>query len=661
MKKKLFTTAVAVALVPALTFGAAACSGAEKASADTVIAQTIDNGSSNATGATTVSSGSAGNSTTAGSTGTTSGIAVAVAAEALTSSYDSEDVDATWDAAGAYVVTLNGDSISLAGTGATVDGSTVTITQPGTYVISGTLNDGQILVDTSVGGNVRLVLNGADINCSSSAPIYVKNADKATITLAQGTENKVTDGSSYTPEDSQSNEPNAAVFSKDDLTINGSGFLTVEGNYKNGIGTTNDLKITGGTITVDAAKDAIQGKDSIGVKAGAITVNAGGNGFQSNNDTESTKGYIAIEGGTFKITAGADALQAVTTLAVAGGDFTISTGGGSSNGKQHGQGSARGNNASGTSGSAADSAKGLKANGGVFVTGGTFVIDSADDSIHSNGIVKITAGMFDIKSGDDGIHADAAIQIDGGEIAISQCYEGIEAAVETINGGTIRLTSSDDGINVAGGNDSSANNNDPFAANMNNQLYINGGYLAIDAGGDGLDCNGSVYITNGTIVVNGPTNNGNGAIDYNGDCRVTGGSLVAVGSSGMAEVPDSSSAICSIMVNFDSVQQAGTLVHIESADGEEIVTVAPSKQFQSIVVTSAAIKQGSSYKVYLGGSSTGTVKDTVYTGGKYTPGTEYVSLDVEGVVTTYGRSGGFGGRQGGGGKRPGNPSGGNGQ
>jgi hypothetical protein len=646
MKKKLLTIAVAVTLVPVLAFGTAGCSGAEKASAETVPVQTAR---------------TAGNTTAASTTGSTAQSA-AVATQALTPNYDSEDSDATWDATSAYTVALSGDSIAFTGTGATVNGSTITITQPGTYVISGTLNDGQILVDTSVGGNVRLVLNGADINCSASAPIYVKNADKTIITLADGTTNKVTDGSAYQLEDSSSNEPNAAVFGKDDLTINGSGSLAVKANYKNGIGTTNDLKITGGAISVDAVNDGIQGKDSVSVKAGTITINAGGNGLQASNDTESAKGYIAIEGGTFSITAGGDALQALTTLSVAGGDFTISTGGGSSNGKQHtGDRGGFGGGATATTSSTSDSAKGLKAAGGVFVTGGTFVMDCADDAVHSNGTVKITAGTFAIKSGDDGIHADAAIQIDGGEIAIAQCYEGIEAAVETINGGTIHITSSDDAINVAGGNDSSANNNDPFADNVNNQLYINGGYIAIDAGGDGLDCNGSVYMTNGTVVVNGPTNNGNGAIDYNGDCRVTGGSLVAVGSSGMAEVPDSSSTICSIMVNFDSAQQAGTLVHIESADGEEIVTIAPSKQFQSIVVTSAAIKQGVSYKVYLGGSSTGTVKDTIYTGGKYTPGTEYVTLNVEGIVTTSGQTGGFGGPQGGGRSRPGNPGGGNGQ
>jgi hypothetical protein len=511
-----------------------------------------------------------------------------------------------------------------------VKGTTVTITSPGTYVVTGSLDDGRIRIASDKGGTVRLVLKGADITCSTSSPIYVTNSDKTIITLADGTENRVTDGASYQLENSPSDEPNAAIFSKDDLTFNGSGSLTVKANYKDGISTKNDLKITGGNITIDAVNDAIKGKDSIGVKAGTIAVTAGGDGLQASNDTDVQKGFISIEGGTFTIDSGGDALQAQTTLAVSGGEFTISTGGG-----------AAGASAAATS----TSAKGLKAIGGVFVTGGTFTIDSSDDSIHSNGTVKITAGTISIASGDDAIHADATLEIDGGEISIAQSYEGLESAVMTINDGTIHVKSSDDGINVAGGVDGSSVNGragqNQFAANMNNQLFVNGGYLSIDAGGDGIDCNGPIYMTGGAIICNGPTDNGNGALDYDGEFKVTGGYVIAVGSSGMAEVASDTSSVNSIMVNFDSVQQSGTLVHVESQDGEGILTVAPLKQFQSVVLTSSAIKQGETYKVYLGGTSTGTVIDSLYSGGTYSPGAEYVSLSIEGVVTTSGATGGM--------------------
>jgi hypothetical protein len=659
MKKTLLTTAIAAALVPALTFGAAACSGSQNATSATVMGQTTASGANgNVTAAT--NSGS-----TAASTGSTgSGTAAAVATAALTASYKTEDTETGWDASSAYQIKLNGSSIESTGTGATVAGSTVTVGQPGTYVISGTLSDGQVKVDVSAGGDVRLVLNGVDITCSTGPAIYVLNADKTIITLADGTQNNVTDGAQYAAASSGTDSPNATIYSKDDISFNGAGTLTVKANYKNGIESKNDLKFAGGTYTIDAVNDAVKGKDSVGVQSGAFTITAGGDGFQSTNDTETDKGFVAIDGGTFSITAAGDALQAQTTLLVAGGDFTVVTGGGSANGKQRSQGNGPGGNITATtaaaSGSPVDSSKGLKAAGGVFVTGGTLNIDSADDSVHSNGAVQITEGTVNMKSGDDGIHSDGIVQIDGGDITIAQSYEGIEGMSETYNGGTVHITSSDDGINVAGGADGSASNNfaNMNADNPNNVLTINNGYISIDAGGDGLDSNGSFYMTNGTVIVNGPTNNGNGAIDYNGAGKMTGGSLVAVGSSGMAEMPASDSTVYSIMVNFSSAQQADTLVHMESSDGRELITVAPSKQFQSIVVASPAIKKGATYKVFLGGSDSGTLKDTIYTGGSYSGGSEYVSLTVEGVVTTSGQTGGFGGPQGGQRKRPGTPAGG---
>lgn len=292
----------------------------------------------------------------------------------------------------------------------------------------------------------------------------------------------------------------------------------------------------------------------------------------------------------------------------------------------------------------------------MFVAGGTFDFDTSDDSVHSNGNVTIDGGTLNIVSGDDGIHADGTLEINGGEIAITQTYEGLESAVMTINDGTIHMVTSDDGINVAGGADSSSVSGRPgqndFAVNENNQLYINGGYIAIDADGDALDCNGRVFMTDGVVILNGPTNDGNGAIDYVGEFTVSGGLLVAAGSSGMAEAPSETSSQNSIMVNLDQAQQAGTLVHVVSEDGDEILTMAPTKQYQSVVVSSPAIEQGATYKVYLGGSSTGTLTDSLYSGGTHTPGTETVSLVIDGVLTTSGTAGMRGGMQGGG-TRPG--------
>ena len=668
MIRKAFLAVAALMLALATPVIAAGCAGGESAAAQTTVAQTATTSAAEAATESVESAESAESTATASGETSAEAASVAVAMEAAYVTYDSEDEDSSWDASTAPQIVLAGDSARLEGAGATVEGSTITIVSAGTYVMIGTLDDGQVVVDSETEGTVRLVLNGADLTCSTSAPIHVKSADKTIITLADGTENSVTDGTAYTFDDTEAQEPSAAVFSKDDLTINGSGSLAVTANYNNGIASKDDLKITGGNITVEAANDGLKGRDCIGIKAGTVTVNAGGDGLQATNDEDTEKGYISIEGGLVNITAGTDGIQAQSTLAINGGEFTISTGGGSGNSSQAagepgntfghwGQGQDTADAATADS----TSAKGLKAAGGVFVAGGTFDLDTSDDSIHSNGNVKIDGGTLNIASGDDGLHADGTLEINGGEIAIAQSYEGLESAVMTINDGTIHMVTSDDGINVAGGADSSSVSGRPgqndFNVNENNQLYINGGYIAIDANGDALDCNGRIFMTDGVVILNGPTNDGNGAIDYMGEFTVSGGLLVAAGSSGMAEAPGETSSQNSIMVNLDQMQQAGTLVHIVSEDGDEILTMAPTKQYQSVVVSSPAIEQGATYKVYLGGSSTGTLADSLYSNGTYTPGTETVSLTIDGVLTTSGTAGMRGGMQGGGTSDGGTPPG----
>jgi hypothetical protein len=561
--------------------------------------------------------------------------------------YDSDDEDSSWNSSETSYITLAGNSITLHGGGAVVDGNQIAITSAGTYSITGTLDDGQIIVNTDDTAVVKLILNGADIACSTSAPIYVKNAEKTVITLADGTENFVTDGDSYIIEDSliedsESIEPNAAIFSKDDLTINGNGSLTVSANYNNGIQSKDDLKITGGNITVNAVNDAIKGRDSIAVKDMNITVNAGGDGMQSNNDEDSEKGYVSVESGTINVTAGEDGIQAETSLVISGGNITISSGGGSVNsssnageaGNTWGNWGNRGMENEPDSGGSSGSAKAIKAGVDITIAGGTINIDSSDDSIHSNDSLTINGGNIVLASGDDGIHSDSTLEINGGDISITKCYEGLDSAVITINDGNIHLVASDDGINVVGGVDGSSIGGRPgqnnFNSSGNNYLYIHGGYIAIDATGDGLDINGPIDMTGGVVIVNGPTRNDNGALDYFGAFEITGGFLVAVGSSGMAQAPGTSSIQYSVMLNFSSAQPGGTMVHIETEDGEEILTFVPTKAYQSVVLSSPELENGSTYVVYSGGSSTGTVTDGLYSGGTYTAGTEVGSFVITG-------------------------------
>lgn len=413
--------------------------------------------------------------------------------------YSEEKLDASWDEKSAVKITLNGDSVTADDKNVEVDGSKVTITGAGTYVLSGTLSNGQIVVDSDDKDSVRLVLNGAEITCSNSSAIWVKDGDTI-ITLADGTENTLTDGAEYTT-DSEDDEPKAAVYAKDDLTFNGSGSLTVNGNYKNGIQCKDALKFVSGTYTITAANNGLVGKDSVSIKDGTYTITSGGDGIKSTNTDETDQGYVIIDGGTFTITAEGDGIQAETLLRVNEGDFTITTGGGSANavqkngmggggpmgggGQMPGEppqnntdnsnsdsnGSADGSDTSDsdTSGNQMQpggtppdmnqqnseeedttSTKGMKSYVELVAAGGTFNIDSCDDALHSDSSVKVTDGTYTINTGDDGIHADKTLNISGGTIDIQQCYEGIEGFDIVIDDGDIRVTSSDDAINAAG-------------------------------------------------------------------------------------------------------------------------------------------------------------------------------------------------------------------
>ena len=519
-------------------------------------------------------------------------------------------VTGTAGTAGETTITLNGDSIAVSGSGVTVEGTVATITAAGHYIVSGTLNDGQLLVDTEDEEMVQLTLIGVDITSATSAPLAILSAEETIITLAEGSDNTLTDAATYVFPDAETDEPNAALFSNDDLTIGGGGSLTVVGNYNDAISTDDSLTISGGVITVSAVDDGLRGKDALVISGGDITVEAGGDGLKSDNEDDTTLGTIAISGGVFDITAAGDGIAAKTTVTISGGDFALLTGGGSG-------------------ATLADdvSAKGIKGLVSVTIEGGTFNVNAADDAVHSNNAITISGGALTLATGDDAIHADAAITIDDGTIDITESVEGIESILITINGGAIHIVASDDGINVAG---------DVAGAY---HLYLHGGRIVIDAGGDGIDANGSITMTDGVVLVHGPTNQGNGAIDYDGTFNVSGGLLVAAGSAGMAQAPSATSTQNSVLIRFNGAQAAGALVHIQNSAGEDVLTFAPAKGYQSLVFSSAELVLGSAYTVYLGGSSTGTVSDGLYSGGSYTPGMVYANFTVNSSVTVVGGGG----------------------
>ncbi|MEQ8175428.1 MAG: carbohydrate-binding domain-containing protein [Syntrophomonadaceae bacterium] len=556
--------------------------------------------------------------------------------------FDSQDLDSSWNSQ-ASQITLNGDAICLNGQGAVVNGSTVTINAAGLYVVTGSLNEGQIVIDTDDKEIVHLVLNGAQVSSSASSPLYIKNADKTVITLAEGSSNSLNFNCSSDPGDTSSDEPDAALFSQDDLTINGGGSLTVMAPNSVGLSSKDDLKLVNGSINVTSGLDGIQGKDSIAVRDGKITVKAGKDGLQSNNDQDQNKGFIYIEGGTLLVAALADGIQAETSVLIKGGNINISSGGGSANGINQCNQAMPGMNQVSVKTGDTESAKGIKAAADITIENGRIVLNTADDAVHSNGSISINGGTVSISSGDDGIHSDASLVVNAGDITIDKSYEGLESAAITINEGSIRVQASDDGLNTSGGSDGSSVNGRPgqnnFDTSDGSKLDINGGYIYVNAQGDGLDSNGDFTMTGGTVIVNGPTNDGNGALDYNGTGTINGGLLIAAGSSGMAQAPGADSAQASLQLNLGA-QKAGTLICIKNEAGEEILTFSPAKDYASLIVSSPQLEQGATYTVYVGGSSTGTIKDGLYSGGTYTPGTQAASIQLSGVVTQYGQAGG---------------------
>jgi hypothetical protein len=527
----------------------------------------------------------------------------------------------TVDPAAAPATTIRlGDAIAVEGVGATVNGNTVTISAGGIYRLSGTLADGQVVVAAKSSETVQLTLDGVDLASSTNAPIYVKSAKSASIALADGSQNRLVDGVSRPP---SAEEPNAALYSEVDLTIGGSGALTVDGRFNDGIASKDDLTVENGSITVTSVADGVRGRDRLDIAGGTIAVTAGKDGLKSSNDEDPERGVVSIAGGLVQVTAGGDGIQAETDVAISGGTLAITSGGGSS-----------------VTPSADVSAKGIKASVDVTITGGTITVDSADDAVHSNGSLAVRGGTLTLASADDGMHADATLEIAGGDVTITRSYEGIESARIAISDGTVRVSSRDDGLNVAGGADSSAVNGRPgqnsFSASTNNLLSISGGYVVVDSIGDGLDANGAIEMSGGTVVVHGPAERMNGAIDYDRGFTITGGTLIAAGSAGMAQAPGTTSTQPSVLVTLPAAQPAGAVFQLGTASGEALVTFAPNRAYQFIVVSSAELEQGMDYVVQAGGSATGAATDGLYADGAYSGGAQAASFTVAGAVTQAG-------------------------
>lgn len=561
-----------------------------------------------------------------------------LSAEAADWEFSDRDRDGTYDAASAVYIQLSGDGVFIDGDGAMVEGSTITIAEEGTYVVSGALDDGRILVAAGESDKVQIVLAGADIHCETYAALYVEEADKVFLTLAEGTQNRLSCGAEFTLA-SEDDNVDAAVFSRADLTLNGAGSLAIEGDFNHGLVSKDDLVITGGEYDISAVGHGLVGKDCVKISGGTFAITAGGDGIQSDNDEDESLGFVYITGGTFAIEAANDAIQAETQLVIEDGTFALTSGGGSTgetaqDGDWPGRG---GRETAEVAAEDASSTKGLKAGTLLRVVDGDFTIDALDDALHSNGDMTIENGAFALATDDDGAHADASLTVNGGTLSISRSFEGLEGSTVTINGGEISLISSDDGINSAGGSDAeSETGRDSFRRfeETGCDITINGGYIRIDAGGDGIDANGSIYMNGGEVYVDGPTSGGNGALDWAEECLASGGTMVAVGSAGMEQGFSESSTQGAMLMNVSGA--AGETLELVDEAGNVLASFTPAKAYSSVAITAPGLAAGQTYSLRIGGE-------------------EAASITMESTVYSEGGFGSFGGGRGG--MRPGGKNG----
>lgn len=511
--------------------------------------------------------------------------------------FTDRDKEVGYDEDTATAITLSDDASSCDSSSVTISNNTITITDEGTYLLTGSLSDGQVIVDAD-DKKVQLVLDSVNINCDTSAALYVKAADKVFVTLASDSENSLSNTSDFVAIDD--NNIDAVIFSKDDLTLNGSGTLTVTAKYGHGIVSKDDLVITSGTYQITAAKHALSGKDSVRIADGVLTLDAGTDGIHSENTDNDATGFIYIANGDISITADSDGFDAEETLQVDGGNIEVAAGD-----------------------------DGLHADGDLIITDGTINVTKSYEGLEGM-TVTVEDGNISVVSSDDGINAAG----DGTSEESSQSgtppekpdgSDSTEDRPEPPSGFDKNDNSSansnsdsnsdskpadlpDGNGGSGGGNDAPGGGNGGPGGGMEeatdyNLIQISGGKIYINANGDGIDSNGNLTVTGGEIYVDGPTSGGDGALDCSGTALISGGTVIAVGSSGMAENFDSSSAQGSMITTVSDSMITGDITLTDS-EGNTIVSYSPSKEYSSVAISCADLKEGETYTLVAGDTST---------------------------------------------------------
>ena len=493
---------------------------------------------------------------------------------------DSDYKDITSETENA-VITLSGNEGTISDTTRGSSGSEVTITSKGIYKVTGSSENVTIKInDSTKSGNIYLVLDNVSMTNTSNACIYVEACDKLIV--------QCTGNSFLTYNNSDSNSKiDGAIYSKDDVTINGNGSLDINSSL-HGIVCKEDMKITGATLNINSDNIGIQANDSLRIDGGTTSIQSDHDSIQLENDDNTS--YFCMESGSLTVNAGYDGISLKSadsskafngSVKITGGTVNITSGGGSDNSKN-----------------SSTSQKGIKCDGEIDIENSAVTISSADDAIHGKDNITINSGTLSLSSSDDGITATGIVTINSGDITISKSYEGIEGGSVVINSGNVSVTSSDDGINTSGGSDTTAQDDSLWSEDSNGNINIAGGNIYINSSGDGLDSNGSIYVTGGTTIIEGAVTDNNGAIDK-GDgencvASITGGTVLALGTPDMA-------------VNFDTGTQCSALVNISgskdtviSVDDGSDFTFTATKDFSCAVYSSPKLTQGNNYTLTAG-------------------------------------------------------------
>ena len=506
-----------------------------------------------------------------GATGTTDGVdwASLIDIPGMDFEYSDRDKDASYDVASATNIALSGQGATVSGEGAAVEGATVTISAAGTYAVTGELTAGSLVVNAGDQDKVQIVLSGASIRNEAGPALNIQQADKVFVTLADGTQNTLADGASYALAEGE-DEPNAALYSKADLTINGTGALSIEGNYCHGVNSKDDLVVTGGAIAVVAKEDGLRGKDCVKVADGSFAITAGGDGVKSSNDEDPTRGFVSIDGGTFTVTGCEEGIEAQEVI-VNNGELNITA-----------------------------SDDGINA--------AVAERDSNDATIDASGDAGSTVGQDD-HAGDQGGEG----QGDGGQGADAQNGRGGQRSElpEGVEPGQVPDGEQGGGF---GARDGRGGAGGPMGANASEDclIQINGGVVAINAGGDAVDSNGYVEVTGGELV-GASSGAGDSALDYEYGATVTGGTVILAGGAGMAETFSEGSTQPFALVSLNG--SANTELSVESESGEVLARCTVPVSFQCVTLSVPGLAEGATGKLVAGDATTDFTASTTPSGG----------------------------------------------